>query len=428
MLYILLIFGIFKMAAVEEEISMGGYSYAFVDNNLPSKYICHICTLVARDPQQVSCCYQVFCKSCLLSYKESKLDFTCPICRKPLSGNYFKDGRIELEIKSLHIYCSNLKCGCQWTGTISDSETHLAHYCLYQPIPCTNDCGKVVQRLSLATHLDGSCPMRIVACQYCKKEGPYRLMTGSTHFEYCPDYCVQCTNQDCHDVIPRRLLGSHLKTCGKAMVVCEYETIGCHKRLKREVMERHYKDDIEDHLMMAVKRLKSTEEEVSRLRNEVNSQKKLIKLSSYSLLKREKEAWYSPGFYTSPESYKLSLCVYANGFGTGIRTHVSFYIHLMEGSYDDTLDWPFKGDVTVELLNQLEDNNHKTQMISFNENISEQRVRKGETYSKGWGFPCFIPHTELNHNPSTNCQYLKGDSLYFRISVKITCQTLPWLK
>ena len=97
----------------------------------------------------------------------------------------------------------------------------------------------------------------------------------------------------------------------------------------------------------------------------------------------------------------------------------------MEGSYDDMLDWPFKGDVTVELLNQLEDNNHK---ISFNENISEQRVRKGETYSKGWSFPCFIPHTELDHNPSTNCQYLKGDSLYFRISEKITCQTLPWLK
>ena len=66
--------------------------------------------------------------------------------------------------------------------------------------------------------------------------------------------------------------------------------------------------------------------------------------------------WYSPGLYTSPGGYKVCLCVNANGYGDGKGTHVSCFVCL---KYDDTLEWPFQGVVTVELLNQLEDTKTK---------------------------------------------------------------------
>ena len=54
----------------------------------------------------------------------------------------------------------------------------------------------------------------------------------------------------------------------------------------------------------------------------------------------------------------MCLSVYAKGHGDVEGTYVSVGVHLMEGQNDDNLPWPFTGKVTVELLNQLEDDNH----------------------------------------------------------------------
>ena len=100
----------------------------------------------------------------------------------------------------------------------------------------------------------------------------------------------------------------------------------------------------------------------------------------------------------------------------------------MPGEYDDTLDWPFQGEVTVELLNQLEDNNHHKYVIHFNHETPEyHKNRKEEEDYKGWGQPKFIPHTDLGHNSSTNTQYLMNDTLYFKVSVNVHSKTKPWL-
>ena len=141
------------------------------------------------------------------------------------------------------------------------------------------------------------------------------------------------------------------------------------------------------------------------------------------------QQWYSTAFYTSVGGYKMSLRVDANGDRDGKGTHVSYYVSLMSGEYDDTLEWPFKGEVTVELLNQLEDKNHKKNPIQFDESTpleSSQRVVEKQ-YGLGWGRPKFISHSELSLNSSLNCQYLKDDTLYFRVSVTVTSKTKPWL-
>ena len=134
--------------------------------------------------------------------------------------------------------------------------------------------------------------------------------------------------------------------------------------------------------------------------------------------KIDSDHWYSPPFYTHPQGYKMRLNVDANGYGDRKGTHISVFAHLMRGEFDDHLKWPFQGHVTVAILNQLEDNNHTTKTIRFTDTTDNRiigRVTEGERAPTGFGYSTFIAHTELHYNPTKNCQYLKNNSLQFKV-------------
>ncbi|XP_011409272.1 PREDICTED: TNF receptor-associated factor 5-like [Amphimedon queenslandica] len=286
----------------------------------------------------------------------------------------------------------------------------------------------MIRRSKLETHLTDNCTKRIVNCQYCKRRGTHQLITSSSHLNECPDLPIQCSNEGCNEKILRCSLASHNEICPKAIVPCEYNTVGCNKKMKREKREKHNEEEITMHLQLATETIKSLQTSLEQ-KNSLIASNEVFRLNQFAKRKNENEDWYSPGFYTSPGGYKMSLHVYPNGNGIGKGTHVSSFIYFMAGEYDDTLEWPFQGVVTVELLNQLEDKNHKKSTLSYNELAPaepKQRVKEG-TKTHGWGYPEFISHGELEYNPATNCQYLKDNSLYFRVSVKATSKTKPWL-
>ena len=142
------------------------------------------------------------------------------------------------------------------------------------------------------------------------------------------------------------------------------------------------------------------------------------------------ESFHSPGFYISPGRYKM--CIYikvdCNGFGDGEGTHVSVYAYLMRGENDDHLPWPFTGTITVELLNQLEDDNHYSDDTTLLPNHkASQRVVNEERASSGSGFSSYIRHSDLSYNAAKHCQYLKDDCLYFRIKIEAESASKPWL-
>ena len=43
----------------------------------------------------------------------------------------------------------------------------------------------------------------------------------------------------------------------------------------------------------------------------------------------------------------------------------------MKGENDAMLQWPFKGDVTIQLLNWREDKGHVEKTVHFNDNTSD---------------------------------------------------------
>ena len=260
----------------------------------------------------------------------------------------------------------------------------------------------------------------------------------TSHLQTCPQVKVRCPNDECEASIPRCEVSTHRLTCDYEPVSCKYAEVGCEERPLRKDLKEHEED--------APLHLKVTTEKVLQLTQltQVTTEKVLqlmqltqvlrcaftFKLTNFQKRKHDKDVFYSTPFYTSHTGYKMCACVYANGYGNGNNTHVSVYANLMKGDNDDSLTWPFTGEVVVEILNQLEDNNHHKKVYQFlaDEDVSKRVLVNIERATNGWGMQKFLSHTELDYQPDKNCQYLLNDTLVFRVSARVNNpHPKPWL-
>ena len=141
-------------------------------------------------------------------------------------------------------------------------------------------------------------------------------------------------------------------------------------------------------------------------------------MTQYSTHKKDDDEWYSPPFYTGPGGYKMCIEVYSNGFDDGAGSHVSVYVHLMRGEYDSRLVWPFKGDITIQLVNCNTDD-HLEEIVFFDDDAVAggvaDRVTSGDIATEARGIPEFISHTDVESSSSTS-RYIDNNSLTFRIT------------
>ena len=341
----------------------------------------------------------------------------------------------EQEVKSLLVRCPT---ACEWNGELRSLKDHIRKVCENTLVPCPNGCRKsntITMRRHLNSHLTLCkcikcqkitkfrnakhhaivCPKRQYTCLHCNEAGVYDERT-TTHLEVCPKVKVSCLK--CSGQFFRCEKSVHVTVCPNEPVRCKYYSIGCEEKPPRKCLSMHEKN-AQLHLSLAT-------EEVLRLKNMKNTLK--FRMKYFEVHKFERKYFYSPSFFTSASGYKLCVRVYANGYGndSGRDTHVSVYACLMKGDNDDSLSWPFTGTVTFELLNQLEDKNHHKMTITFTVNsVVSQRVVDREK-GPGWGYPEFISYADLAHKPLTNTQYLKDDTLIFRVSAEAP-DYKPWL-
>ena len=140
-------------------------------------------------------------------------------------------------------------------------------------------------------------------------------------------------------------------------------------------------------------------------------------LSDFEKHKNQDSVWISPAFYTHQRGYRMCLEVHTNGYGAGQGTHVSIYTTLMRGMYDSELKWPFRGAVTVQIVDQAGDKQHKDVNIydKYTPDAYAARVSDKER-SLGWGFHQFFPHTSLSYNAANKTCYIQADSLRIQIA------------
>ena len=179
-------------------------------------------------------------------------------------------------------------------------------------------------------------------------------------------------------------------------------------------MPDHVKGAIQDHLDKAMMALQQPHRVV-------------IRLPEFSKKKGVNEDWYSPGFYTHPNGFKVCLNICPNGNDGGAGTHLSVFISLMSGENDDNLVWPLRATFTVTLLNQIRDKNHKSAVITIDEKLNWCKISGNSPVPPAYGIKKFATFSELNLDEAKLCQYLKDDTLYFRVVSDASQSCKPWL-
>ena len=407
-----------------KEFSYKGKEYTFLlkDPGLLEELKCPICLELVNDAKQTSCGH-VFCARCI------KVLNQCPVCR--VKCQIFPDNRTMRQVRNLQVKCLNSKQGCKWQGDLGDCDDHMTNKCLAEATPCPMKCGLRGQRHKMRDHTNKECKLRPFPCRHCGREGVFDLITTS-HYTICSSYPLPCP-AGCRKTVKRGDMKHHLATCEEELVACKYSQIGCDSVIKRKDLNKHLQDEKEGHLekalvtvsgiSMALSRSCSREPFEPPFRHWLCSKSScyplpplIIKMDNFDIMKKQNKIWFSAPFYSHFGGYKMCLRVDANGFGDGKGTNVSVCICLMKGENDDNIKWPFRGTITVTLLNQLQPDNHHSNTIRYaNEISANSTIRVMEERGAGFGRYKLISHNDLKYNEEKNSCYLKGDALYFRI-------------
>ena len=340
------------------------------------------------------------------------------------------------QIQSLNVRCENKQDGCSWEGELRSMQDHLKKKCPYQFIQCPLACGSLRMRANMDKHMTDQCPNHDTDCPDCGQTMKYSCFMKE-HKGQCPYALEQCPAPGCDMEICSLLLLMHTQTdCQYTMVKCKYKNTGCHTVLKRGDMEEHEKDDryhlqiLSGSLARLQKQFSDLELEHRELKSKFLCQHNELKVSVDSLtqqlintrlrsLKIKVDDFLLTDsqdviFQVTPNSYNFKMEL--NCFGG----HILVRIAIQPGENNHKLKWPFQGKAIIELLNQLEDSDHYTQVIPI---IPQQKPPKNigrfgnvqDINGRGIQYSPFIPHDMLM---KAHHKYFVNNTVYFRIVVQ----------
>ena len=328
--------------------------------------------------------------------------------------------------------------------------------CGYHPVQCPNECGISPKHQALEEHIAKDCPKTIIDCNFhrigcdvklTRKDMPAHLNENLvTHMSlqvasYSKLLASHTVLRASHRAVQDKVnkLESENETLKDQLETSQRENQKAATRMHELVNKlEHTLGNKHGALMIQLETTQEENQQVVSRAQEMKQQITTLELSSeaessvlqqiarqlkiqvfntvdlimqeYNHYMLRGNTWFSRPFYTHPRGYKVCLRVDANG----TSAHVSVFICLMRGEFDDHLTWPFQGEIIIQLLSQK--GNAYRQTVLFTNRTSivyTGRVREGER-NDGWGKTQFISQDVLVPN------YLKNDCLHFRITcVKI---------
>ena len=320
-------------------------------------------------------------------------------------------------------YCENFE------ATFYDVTLNHWPTCPSRPVPCPNECGISPELKFLEHHVDDECPMKMVECAFkyagCKETFLRKDMGDHMNQNLAGHMSLQAASHQQelkklnHRISELEIQLAKAKAENKTLMKqveqdCRAQVAAASREVKKAQDLR-----LKGHLSTLRGEIKKAQDETKDqiIRElgavrEPHSRVVLVPVSftmtGFQQKKVSNSSWYSPWFYTHPRGYKMCLRVDANGYGVRKNSHISVYLYMMRGEYDDSLRWPFQGDITVQLLNQVGGSEHHEVAVHFIDSADNEfckRVLSGERSATGRGFHDFICHSNLL--PS----YLKDDCL-----------------
>ena len=388
-----------------------GFECEFVDD--PPKYLqaeCPVCLHIIREPYQVTCCGKSFCKVCIERVKAK--NNPCPCCKQDNFDDFPNKG-LQQPLYGFQVYCANKEIGCKWTGELRQLDKHLnlTHSdddqlkgCEFADIKC-GYCSIYVTRNKLLQHQSELCNKRPFQCECCNSYKSTYEDVIHNHLPVCGHHPVQCPNE-CGASFQRQNLESHInRDCPLTVVECEFNYAGCEVRLPRRDLPQHIMDDLVPHFCLLATSHKKQQDEIKALNVELNALRLCTtELQSHAAIipvdfiienplnYTAFKVWSSTPFYTHSKGYKLSVRF----------TKLSvFYIgaYVKQGEFDNLLQWPFKANITIHLMNQQDE------ILELNIVVNNgKRVRDGDGVER-------CGRVSIDNV----IQYIRNDSLHIRV-------------
>ena len=261
-----------------------GRSYEFVAI-ISEKYSCPVCLeLLFVNPRLLSCCGHHVCEPCLTKIQNSKMagPTRCPLCQSTDFTTMLDKGMAR-EVRDFQVYCPNTNEGCDWVGEVGQIEDHLsprvssnrARMCQFEKVACSNKgCEEEVLRRDLDGHQNEQCRYRIVTCEFCESYKSTYDDVVKNHYSVCVAYPVDCPNVCGEQSLPRSKLQEHLEKCPLQFIDCDFKSVGCEIRRRRDGIKGHLDMHTHYHMKLlceAVSNKSAQMEKFSQLEQQIQS-------------------------------------------------------------------------------------------------------------------------------------------------------------
>ena len=299
---------------------------------------CPICLLVLREPYQATCCGKSFCKECIEKAKVGSK--RCPTCKTDNFFSYPNKG-LQQSLNDFEVYCSHKSKCCEWRGELRELDKHL------------NSDPPVDKSLE-------GCPFTVISCPLSHTGCEVKLPRRDVKVHINDDLFGHLLKQTAfvHTLIQEgKSLNAQLQS-----VTTHLQNINAELDVVKR--EKHQLEQEVAKLKQNMEKLENSKLVASNARYAIVPVE--IIMTNFSQ-QQDKEIWLSTPFDSHYNGYKMCLGVCPSGYGSGKGTHLGVTVHLMRGEFDDQLKWPFRGDVTVQLLNQEEDENHIEILVPFSD-------------------------------------------------------------
>ena len=411
-------------------------------------------------------------------FDSTNVKSTCPICRNDKFVS-FPQHEADREIKGLLIYCPNKESGCEWVGELNDLHKHIKDGKCCDVI--CDKCDKTLPSTGVKSHLDTECPCycpycditaerEMISSEHKEKCHKFPLTCPNNcgldniprdnmdeHKKVCPLEVIQCEYCDvgCTTVMPRRDQKQHNS---ENFYRFHHLQLACRNQTTQAITTAasfttvHYfwlqlvciflvvliiqaviiKVDYSSRDMKLFEHIQQNYPSLlwSVFLNESSAEAfrgnqvapVILKLSDFSEKLKQKKRWDSSPFFAFEGGYQMRLRIHPIDVSMYDRFFLSASLYVMQGPYDNALEHLgdqqlFEGTFTIELLNQLSDNDHITNVVTLSSEICIRctKIMGGEIVRK-WGYSVLVPHNTFLHKD--NSEYVRSNSLYFRISHK----------
>lgn len=347
---------------------------------------------------------------------------------------------------------------CEIKVVFAKLQEHQEIKCKRRPVRCPNGCGKYIPREELEQHIEGECSASVLQCAMVEYDCAFKGSAEQLRKHWSSianhhitklvkenqalrgelrkvqeelekrakseDEKLDLYNGHAPDagLIERfeehfRMLDAKLARCFTNIESCQSNAVQLRADLNHEMQKLTAKVNQHDAA-------------INDLSSQIWNGKFIWKINNFEKKFREARSGeipviHSQPFYTGIPGYRMCLRVNLNGIDSGAQTHLSMFVHLMQGTFDDILPWPFPGSLVLMVLDQDVHGEPKNirETLAARPNLQAFNRPKSTRNQKGYGYVEMIPHQILRTN-----RYLQNDSIFVRVDVTLPPMVLDKLQ